>query len=158
MENLLKRWCHLDFLAGKAAPGYNPYCLGERKSKGKGKSRKKEKAVINSLEGWFLTSCIKRILKIFTYFQNEKYTAPQCQRAGYFMIILNRFCNLEAGSCAKQLQLPICRLEWRKPICQSSCSSIPGPWPVAAIPGVLVRGRLQHAGLRFYGPIVTYGW
>ena len=60
MENLLKRWCHLDFLAGKAAPGYNPYCLGERKSKSKEKEKKKkekrrkekkEKAAISSLEG-----------------------------------------------------------------------------------------------------------
>lgn len=27
MEKLLKWWCHLDFLAGKAAPGYNSYLI-----------------------------------------------------------------------------------------------------------------------------------
>lgn len=70
MEALLKRWGHLGFLAGTAAPGCSLHCLGEAK-------RRRKKLKPAPLFRWFLTFCTERSLKAFYILKKEENPKPK---------------------------------------------------------------------------------
>lgn len=148
MENHLKWWCHLDFLAGKAAPRYNPYCYCLEEIK---KERKKSwNQFFRYLHEWFLTFCIKRILKIFTYLQKEKHTVTENR---YFIIILNTFVTQRQGIIKSSSNSPFACLNQRNPFVRAADQAFfldTGQWQH-------FWGTCKQAGYNMLGNAVTYG-